>query len=535
MGKATRTTGATATGVAKTARGPANTIAGVQVSTNTEVRPEDVQTVVWVGGSAQPVNKSSGDLWFPGAGVAGVYSARRDLVADLLASTPPFYIAHRGGADDGYAEHTAEAYDGAFSRGVRAVEMSAQVTADGVPICLHDVGAGSLTRTTTLTTDVAATMWADIQGSIVDAATVDSSNYGLGAGYGKTFAVPNLGPQLAKWAHNGVVFLEPKAGSSSILQAAAMIPEPGKTIIWKFYRTGAATIPSHAQSAKAMGMKLWIYVDDTESDSVIDLTGQVCDAIGIPVTATDAKIARCVATGKPVIVHPVRKRSERDRLLALGVKGIMCTCPSYVGNDTARMTTAYGLASGFRAPGDHWSLDTRQGTFDATLGQLILGQGNTGGLLMGSMCPIKDSIAAATQYRISFEMKWATIPGTGTTHSDIFFGHTTDKQYQFQSALNEDSGYHAFIRADGTLGLSTHTAGVASGTSLGTQASATPVADTWMTFEVDVTTTQVIFRRTDNAANVTAANTSFRGGYFGFNAGSTTPAPFVRNVTVIAI
>jgi glycerophosphoryl diester phosphodiesterase len=378
-------------------------------------------------------------------------------------------------------------------------------------------------------------MWGDLQGSIVDAATVDSSNYGLGAGYSATFKIPALGPQLVKWAHNGVIFLEPKANTSAILAAVARIPEPGKTVIWKFYRSGTATIPTHAQTAKAMGMKLWIYVDDTESDQVIADTGLVCDAIGIPITATDAKIQACVATGKPVIVHPIRKRSERDRVAALGVKGYMTTCPSYVGNDTARMTTAYGLATGYRGPGDHWSLDTRQGTFDATLGQLILGQGNTGGLSMGSMCPIKDSIAAATQYRISFELKWATLPGTGTTHSDIYFGHTDDSQYQFQSTANTQSGYHAFIRADGTLGLSTHTAGVSSGTSLGTAASATPVADTWMTFEVDVTTTQVIFRRTDNAANVTASNTAFRGGYFGFNAGSTTPAPFIRNVTVIAI
>ncbi|MGH3326312.1 MAG: glycerophosphodiester phosphodiesterase [Streptomycetales bacterium] len=46
-------------------------------------------------------------------------------------------VAHRGAAD-GVAEHTFEAYERAIADGVDAVECDVRLTADGVPICVHD-------------------------------------------------------------------------------------------------------------------------------------------------------------------------------------------------------------------------------------------------------------------------------------------------------------------------------------------------------------------------------------------------------------
>ncbi|MGH3343756.1 MAG: glycerophosphodiester phosphodiesterase [Carbonactinosporaceae bacterium] len=46
-------------------------------------------------------------------------------------------VAHRGAAD-GVAEHTLEAYERAIADGVDAVECDVRLTADCVPVCVHD-------------------------------------------------------------------------------------------------------------------------------------------------------------------------------------------------------------------------------------------------------------------------------------------------------------------------------------------------------------------------------------------------------------
>jgi hypothetical protein len=57
-----------------------------------------------------------------------------------------------------------------------------------------------------------------------------------------------------------------------------------------------------------------------------------------------------------------------------------------------------------------------------------------------------------------------------------------------------------------------------------------------MTFQIDVTPTQVIVRRTDvGPTAVTANNTSRRGGYFGLASGSSSQAPQFRDITVAAL
>jgi len=119
-----------------------------------------------------------------------------------------------------------------------------------------------------------------------------------------------------------------------------------------------------------------------------------------------------------------------------------------------------------------------------------------------------------------------------TEHSDVYFGHTSDEPYAHQATTNKD-GYHFVFRGSGSLELFTHSAGVSTGTSLGSASTTAPASGAWMTFQIDVTPTQVMVRRTDvGPTTVTANNTSRRGGYFGLASGSSSTVVSFRDITV---
>jgi glycerophosphoryl diester phosphodiesterase len=139
-------------------------------------------------------------------------------------------------------------------------------------------------------------------------------------------------------------------------------------------------------------------------------------------------------------------------------------------------------------------------------------------------------------YRISFDMKFQATPAA-TLHAGIAFGKLSDDLFR-QSVANASGGYHLAIRGSGTIDLLTHAPGVANGTIIasGTSGAAVP-ANTWMTFQVDVTPTQVIVRRTDitPGVTITANNTTYRGGYVHLTAGTVTDVnqkPYWRNFSV---
>jgi len=74
---------------------------------------------------------------------------------------PPTLFAHRGLHHD-FPENSAEAFAAAFAAGIAAVECDVRMTADRVPILMHD---DTLDRTTTATGHVAAAKWTDLRGA----------------------------------------------------------------------------------------------------------------------------------------------------------------------------------------------------------------------------------------------------------------------------------------------------------------------------------------------------------------------------------
>ncbi|MFD4949637.1 hypothetical protein ACFVYE_09235 [Streptomyces sp. NPDC058239] len=108
-------------------------------------------------------------------------------------------------------------------------------------------------------------------------------------------------------------------------------------------------------------------------------------------------------------------------------------------------------------------------------------------------------------------MKYKVLPAA-TIHGGIYFGKATDDAYRFGTA-NTSGGYHLVMRASGDMQLYRHTAGSTTCTQIGSTITTTaPVADTAMSFQIDVTPTTVELRRTDGTGWTTGpvADTTYR-------------------------
>lgn len=76
-----------------------------------------------------------------------------------MSARPPALIAHRGYAGR-YPENTRPALEAALRAGVRYLEVDVQLTADGVPVLLHDA---ELARTTGVAGRITETRFAAVQ------------------------------------------------------------------------------------------------------------------------------------------------------------------------------------------------------------------------------------------------------------------------------------------------------------------------------------------------------------------------------------
>lgn len=443
------------------------------------------------------------------------------LISDLL-STTPFYIAHRGSGGE-FPEHTMAAYEGSTSALVKAIEVSANLSADGVPVCIHD---DTFDRTTDATGNVIDRTYASIRNQV----HANAQNM-LGPGWTNPSISP-LREALDKYLGKVVIFLEAKSNPSVPVVQQLLTdsyPTATQSVVWKGYFTSGSFA-----WARSHGFTTWGYCDATTTDAQLDAADANIDIWGVPFAMSDARMAAVVARGKPVICWEVHRRSDRDRLASLGVRGMMCAQLLYVRRASA-LHARDDFATSIKAPGDLGMVNYDANAAlkfdnDGSGGAYINTVGNKS-VLLGSLCPIPN----LTSYQITFDMKWPVLPPV-TEHSGIAFGKASDDVYAFNTA-NPTGGYHVAIRGNGDIQLYTHTAGVTSGTQLATIATTTPVLNTWMSFKIVVTPTTVTFSRTDGTPVSLAAITTsaYRGGYIHLSTGSVSSAtnrPHWRNVIV---
>lgn len=475
-----------------------------------------------IGGSIN----SEGELILHRLGMADINIGRAtpEVTIDDLMSETPFYIAHRGSGDEA-PEHTLEAYRYAVAAGAKALEISVQLTADGVLVCFHDT---DISRMTDFTGAIGDYTYAELKNAI----KVKGQDL-LGPGW-EDLEIPLFRKVLEEFYKNVVLFIEPKSiAATAPLQAVlTSLENATASIVYKSHINATDGLTW----AKANEFKTWGYTDPTTTSGQLDAVDALVDYWGVPMTSTDGQISMVVAHApvKPVIVWEVHRRDQRNAYNALGVKGMMTSGFAYV-TKTGPMTKKLNAALKIAQPGN-----ITVGENSANEALKFFGTDEVGFIqqpnrscLMGSMCPhpVQD-------YTIKFDMMWPILPAVAE-HAGIAFGKVSDDEYQFGSA-NKTGGYHLLMRGDGDFQLYTHTAGVGGGTQLGNVANTlpAPVAGTWMSFEVNVTATNVIIRRTDSTPDVeiNVANVAYRGQYFHLVAGNVADATKTarfRNVEVV--
>lgn len=447
-------------------------------------------------------------------------------IAELFMDNP-FYIAHRGFGDD-FAEHTMSAYSNAIAMGVKAIEVSVQKTLDNQLVCFHD---------TTL-----ARVCAGAAGAVSDYNYAALPMVDVRDQLGSNMAlqpIPLLDDVLDAFYGRVVIFIEPKTGGATtpLQDLILALPDFANKLVWKSHYTAA----SHA-TMKAAGMKTWGYLDPTSTTADMDTYNANIDYWGINHNTSDANIDTLVAHAgvKPCIMFEIHRRSMRDKATTKGIVGMMTSAGRYVfaGGVTPRMYVD-DFVTKLNAPGnipitDNSETDAlRFDGVDEVYSPIIPNRG----ILMGAMGAIPWQY-----YKIRWEMKWEVLPNVAE-HSGIAFGKDDDTTYAFGVA-NPKGGYHCVFRGDGDHQLYRHTAGVSSGTQIGSIANTlpAPVADVWMQFEVEVNATHTIFRRLDSDpdAVISVADTTYRPAtsYFHLSTGSVTVAgssPRFRNVEILPV
>ncbi|MFJ2568969.1 glycerophosphodiester phosphodiesterase [Streptomyces halstedii] len=453
-------------------------------------------------------------------------SAITDVDRYFASATPttPRFFAHRGGGMV-RPEHTLVGYRAAAAMGF-PLEVSVNVDASGELWCLHDL---TLDRTTNRTGALNTYTTEEVGQQVLT-----TGRPMLGPGWAEQPMVP-LRQVLDEFLGKVVIFLEAK-GNDAVVPLQTLLdthyPHAPRSVVWKAH-IGTASLPW----AKARDYRTWVYLDVGTTDATMNSKDSLVDYWGVQTTFTEQRVEQVVARGKPVFAWPVYRRSQVARLTGLGVVGIMASDPRYV-STSAPQRTASRWDLQVKETGGTPTIDYDSGyalSFAPSpdVGWVSVAAVPNQSFGLGTYCPINSGPGG---YRISFDMKFRVLPAA-TLHGGIYFGKVSDDAYRFGTA-HSTGGYHLVLRANGQMQVNKHTAGSTSGTQIGsTIATAAPVVDGVMSFQVDVTPTTVEVRRTDGAGWTTGpiADTTYRGGYFGLSNGSVTDVatrPYWRNLAV---
>ncbi|SFU02103.1 Glycerophosphoryl diester phosphodiesterase [Arthrobacter sp. ov118] len=430
-----------------------------------------------------------------GARAAGSQPAQVHTLSDLM-STTPFYIAHRGSGDN-WTEHTAEAYSQAIQNGAKAIEVSVSATSDGVLVCHHDLSTERMTgrnlQISEVTFEELGALRNDSRSWIGPKAPLEP--------------IPRVKDVLDAHAATSVIFLEDKQGTNTaaLLDLMDSYPNSKEHFVWKQTAGG-----KHLAEAKERGYKAWGYFVDDVQIRFADFADRF-DYLGIYHGASDDEIKALVRYGKPVICWEIHTRWMRERVMALGVTGLMCSNYPYASGSTP-ISTRDNFASGVRAPGDlPWILaPTYQPTLQPEFSSISLNNEAGSSYTMGSMCPVtKDT------YSLSFDMRWPMAVPEKSGSAGIAFGQADDRPYR-PTVPATVAGYHLTVDRVGTIRLFAREAGTLDGQLLGEARSDAPRAGAWMRFRVDVSPQEITFTRLDGTVTSASARTSsHRGGYFG--------------------
>ena len=447
-------------------------------------------------------------------------------VADWTARRkPPYYIAHRG-AGDVVPEHTLPGYRQALSWGAECIEISVVMSSDRVLYCLHDV---TLDRTTTLKGPVRTRTSTQL-----DTARVSIPRLGPRWSGPNQPAVPRLADVLKEVGGRAVLCIEPKddAAYPSLVEMIASMKLESSVMIKL-----DASSPRIAAAKKA-GYPVFAYLGNpttANETAVVQLARRLDprrDVLVLParrgLDLMPASLFETAAsTGVPIWVFPVHRRQEAKYFSLLGVEGIITPSLGYVANTVAPMRTDV-WSSGGLTPGeltrDPYSAAFRLSWLEESV-IAIPTPGRQAFVTFGQFAPI-----TAGSYRISFDASFDPLPKDTWQHVSIAFGHADDRYYEHR--LGDSDGYHALLRADGTMGVFSHVEGDRAGQGLvPSRMSSQMKAGAWARMTLDVSPDGLQWSRDDGTV-LQVADKRFRGGYFHIGSSATDGAIKLRGLSV---
>jgi glycerophosphoryl diester phosphodiesterase len=250
--------------------------------------------------------------------------------APVFEADRPLIFAHRGGARLA-PENTMPAIDNGMTLGADGLEIDVQLSADGIPVVIHDQ---TLDRTTDRAGPVASLSAAEL--ARVDAGfhfEIDGKTPFRGQGIG----VPRLDDVLRKHV-NARVIIEMKGGQRELARAvAASIRKADaieRTCVGSFYQGSIdairaehpeVTTSASQEEARWSLHRSWVRWPWTTERPYVAF--QVPEKAGRMRVVSRAFLTHAHREGHVVQVWVVNERAEIERLLNWGVDGIISDRP----------------------------------------------------------------------------------------------------------------------------------------------------------------------------------------------------------------
>ena len=238
-------------------------------------------------------------------------------------------FAHRGGCAIG-PENTLAAFDRGMATGVDGLELDVHLSADGIPVVIHDA---SLDRTTSGTGPVAARTADEL-------ARVDAA-YWFGDGHrfpdrGQGIGVPTLREVLRRYADVRII-IEMKVDTAEMATAVTAVVREADAVervcLAGFGRrcliAARAHLPEAASSASAPEVRLALYQSWVGWPlGAVPFGGyQVPETAGRTRVVSPRFIRHAHRAGRKVQVWTVDDEPDMWRLLSWGVDALISNCP----------------------------------------------------------------------------------------------------------------------------------------------------------------------------------------------------------------
>lgn len=222
-------------------------------------------------------------------------------------------LAHRGFSRDGL-ENSMAAFGAAVDLGYRYVETDAHGTKDGKAVALHD---SSLDRTTDGHGDVADLNWSEVKSARI----------------GGVEPVPLLEDLLGTWPTLRVnIDVKAQSGIAPIADAIERTGAHDRVCIASFStarREATVALLSKPVATSAGTREAAAFFAGGFLRATMDAPLVAVDAVQVPVKIgilpilTSRHVSAAHAAGKQVYVWTINDRAEMERLIAMGVDGIV--------------------------------------------------------------------------------------------------------------------------------------------------------------------------------------------------------------------